>query len=79
MGSRFEQVEFSAVIFDHRLAILVHKGEDPKLPYQTLVVRQSAKLLQRVFPLGTFYFISCRRGKGGEVDILLYLLQEVKL
>ena len=30
--------------FDRRLAILVHQGEDPKLPYQALMVRQSAKL-----------------------------------
>jgi hypothetical protein len=37
---------------DHRLAILVHQGEDPKLPYQALMVRQSAKLYTGFSPWG---------------------------
>ena len=37
----------------HRLAILVHKGSDPTLPYQALVTRESARLFYRVRPLGT--------------------------
>jgi hypothetical protein len=29
---------------DHRLAMLVHQGNDPTLPYQALVIRESATL-----------------------------------
>jgi hypothetical protein len=29
---------------DHRLARLVHQGSDPTLPYQALVIRESAML-----------------------------------
>src|SRR5882724_13032345 len=36
-----------------RLAILVHQGSDPTLPYQTLVTRESARLFQRLCALGT--------------------------
>jgi hypothetical protein len=39
--------------YDHRLAILVHQGNDPTLPYQALVIRKSAMLFPRVCPLGT--------------------------
>ncbi len=40
-----------AILFrlcDHRLAILVHQGNDPTLPYQALVIRKSAMLFPRV-------------------------------
>jgi hypothetical protein len=29
---------------DHRIAILVNKGSDPTVPYQALVIRESAML-----------------------------------
>ena len=35
---------------DHRLAMLVHQGNDPTLPYQALVIRESATLSLRVCP-----------------------------
>jgi hypothetical protein len=36
----------SVVLCDHRLAMLVYERiRDPKLPYQALMIRQSAKLL----------------------------------
>src|SRR5436309_14152051 len=31
---------------DHRVAILVHQGSDPTLPYQALVIRESAMLFR---------------------------------
>jgi hypothetical protein len=31
-------------VSDHRIAILVNQGSDPKVPYQALVIRESAKL-----------------------------------
>jgi hypothetical protein len=34
-----------------RLAILVYQGSDPTQPYPTLVIRQSATLLLRLFAL----------------------------
>jgi hypothetical protein len=36
----------------HRLAILVHKGSDPTLPYQALVTRESASLFKGFAPWG---------------------------
>jgi hypothetical protein len=30
---------------DHRLAILVNQGSDPTVPYQALVIRESAMLI----------------------------------
>lgn len=33
---------------DHRLAMLVHQGNDPTLPYQVLVIRESATLNLRI-------------------------------
>jgi hypothetical protein len=30
--------------FDHRVAILVNQGSDPTVPYQALVIRESAML-----------------------------------
>jgi hypothetical protein len=30
--------------YDHRLAILVYQGSDPTVPYQALVIRESAML-----------------------------------
>jgi hypothetical protein len=38
---------------NHLLARLVHQGSDPTLPYQALVIRESAMLFLRVRPLGT--------------------------
>jgi len=38
---------------DHRFAILVDNGSDPTVPYQALVIRESARLFSRVRPLGT--------------------------
>ena len=31
-------------LVDHRLAILVNQGSDPTVPYQALVIRESAML-----------------------------------
>ena len=39
---------------DHRLAILVYQGSDPKQPYPTLVIRQSATLPHGLSPGGPF-------------------------
>src|SRR5438105_11192658 len=44
-----------AILFrlcDHRLAILVHQGNDPTLPYQALVIRKSAMLFLGFDPWG---------------------------
>jgi hypothetical protein len=40
-----------SVVDESLLAMLVHQGSDPKPPYETFVIRQSAKLLERVFPI----------------------------
>jgi hypothetical protein len=37
---------------NHLLARLVHQGSDPTLPYQALVIRESAKLFLGFNPLG---------------------------
>src|SRR6266571_3171980 len=38
--------------FDHLLAILVNQGSDPKVPYQALVIRESAMLFLGFAPWG---------------------------
>src|SRR5258708_33147023 len=35
---------------DHRVAILVNQGSDPTVPYQALVIRESAKLFSGFAP-----------------------------
>jgi hypothetical protein len=37
---------------DHRLAILVNQGSNPTVPYQALVIRESAKLFSGFTPWG---------------------------
>src|SRR3989442_13972997 len=54
---------------DHRLAILVHQGSDPTLPYQALVIRESAMLFQGFAPWDRKAFSArqpgaARRGRG---------------
>src|SRR6266571_7537295 len=54
---------------DHRLAILVHQGSDPTLPYPALVIRESAMLFQGFAPWGRKAFSArrpgpARRGRG---------------
>src|SRR5262249_24386910 len=39
-------------LVDHRLAILVNQGSDPTVPYQALVIRESAKLFLGFAPWG---------------------------
>src|SRR5437016_13657793 len=38
--------------FDHRVAILVNQGSDPTVPYQALVIRESAMLFSGFAPWG---------------------------
>jgi hypothetical protein len=38
--------------FDHRFAILVNQGSDPTVPYQALVIRESARLFLGFAPWG---------------------------
>ena len=49
----------SLALVDHRLAILVHQGSDPTLPYQTLVIRESAMLYLGFAPGRLKAFIGC--------------------
>jgi hypothetical protein len=37
---------------DHRIAILVYQGSDPTVPYQALVIRESAMLFFGFTPWG---------------------------
>src|SRR5260370_16905712 len=56
-----------AILFrvcDHRLAILVHQGNDPTLPYQALVIRKSAMLFLGFTPWGRKAF-SARQTPAG--------------
>jgi hypothetical protein len=39
-------------LIDHRIAILVNKGSDPTVPYQALVIRESAMLFLGFAPWG---------------------------
>ena len=47
---------------DHLLAILVHQGSDPTLPYQALVIRESAMLFQGFAPWGRKAFSTRKPG-----------------
>ena len=51
---------------DHRIAILVNQGSNPKVPYQALVIRESAKLFLGFAPWGRKAF-SAREAGAAEV------------
>ena len=51
---------------DHLIAILVNQGSDPTVPYQALVIRESAKLFLGFAPWGRKAF-SAREAGAAEV------------
>src|SRR5436190_24038101 len=51
---------------DHRFAILVYQGSDPTVPYQALVIRESARLFLGFAPWGHKAF-SAREPGSAEV------------
>ena len=51
-GELLERTGQPLLLDDHLLARLVHQGSDPTLPYQALVIRESAKLFLGFTPWG---------------------------
>ena len=63
--SAFTRLPLSRV-YDHLIAILVYQGSDPKVPYQALVIRESAMLFLGFAPWGRKAF-SAREADAAEV------------
>src|SRR5713101_662176 len=47
---RWRLHESASLAGDHRFAMLVNQGSDPTLPYQALVIRESANLIRGFAP-----------------------------
>src|SRR5271166_1033011 len=57
--------------FDHRLAILVNQGSDPTVPYQALVIRESAMLFRGFAPWGQKAFSAGGPAAAGPTPLTL--------